>query len=168
MLMYDEDIRAHVISADGHYRYILTEEWNRSKPQLVCILTNPSKADAIVRDNTDRCVTRLAKRSGYGGKVMLNLFAWRSTSPTQIYKVSDPVGKENDTYIHDVCGGAQDVLCGWGPVGDYMGRASAIMKLLAGMPHLKLFHLGLTKGGFPRHPLYISNEAKLIEWKAQS
>jgi hypothetical protein len=46
------------------------------------------------------------------------------------------------------------VVAAWGGHGKYMNRGIAVEKELKGAGH-KVYHLGLTKDGYPRHPLYI-------------
>ena len=74
-----------VVSDDGLYRYILTRTWDRSLPALVFCMLNPSTADATVDDPTIRKCIGFAQRLGYGGIIVVNLFAYRATKPRELY-----------------------------------------------------------------------------------
>ena len=56
-------------------------------------------------------------------------------------------------------------LFAWGTHGAHLDRGPAVERLLRaqGRP---LHHLGLTKDGHPKHPLYISYEQQPISWSA--
>lgn len=88
-----------VFSPCRTYRYGLWRIWNPGAPLLAFIMLNPSTADDVVNDPTvERCVRR-AVSMGYGGLRVANIFALRSTDPTQLYVSVDPIGPDNDTAI---------------------------------------------------------------------
>ena len=63
---------------------------------------NPSTADETADDPTlTRCVN-FAKSWGYGGVCMANLFAFRATQPTDMMVASDPIGSDNNKWLHMV------------------------------------------------------------------
>lgn len=80
-------IRSAVISKDGLYRYTLRRVWDESKPLLNFVLLNPSKADAETDDATVRRCIGFAKLWGFGGIVITNLYAYRSTDPKKLWRV---------------------------------------------------------------------------------
>jgi len=84
-----------------------------------------------------------------------NIFAWRDTDPRKMRGAPDPVGPENDQAIRAGADWADRVICAWGSHGAHLDRGARVEALLraTGAP---LLHLGLTKHGHPRHPLYIS------------
>ena len=60
---------------------------------------NPSTADEVDDDRTiKRCIS-YAKQWGYGGIIMANLFAYRTSSPNVMMDSHDPIGKENDAWL---------------------------------------------------------------------
>src|SRR5438128_1288774 len=83
--------RTAEISACGLYRWHLTRTWDDTRPTLVYIMLNPSKADALVDDATIRICIGRAMRMGCGRLVVLNLFAYRATNPLEMMTVADPV-----------------------------------------------------------------------------
>lgn len=66
----------------GDYRYRLTRVWDPTLPTITFVLLNPSTADAEHLDPTLRRCVGFAKRDGFGGMVILNLYAFRSPSPS--------------------------------------------------------------------------------------
>jgi hypothetical protein len=88
-----------VISQDGKYRYKLARYWNSKEPPVIFIMLNPSTADAVENDPTIRRCISFAKRWGFGGLEVYNLFALRSYDPAVIEIAGDPVGPDNDNWL---------------------------------------------------------------------
>jgi len=149
-----------VISGDGAYRYVLNRRWNGTDPVLCWIMLNPSTADADTDDPTIyRCSYR-ARTWGYGGICVLNLFALRAASPAELWTHPDPVGPENDQWLAGARDGS-DIAVAWGVNGTLRGRDREVLDLLAGGPG-RLLCLGRTRGGYPRHPLYVPYDQGLV------
>jgi hypothetical protein len=131
--------------------------WDESKPLVLVVCLNPSTADAETEDNTSRVCINYAKRWGYGGLLIGNLFAYRSTDQTALYKVVDPIGPENDDWLKKLQSQAALVVCAWSDTGAYKTRDKEVLKLLQA-PHclIKL------KSGRPGHPLYKRADLKPI------
>lgn len=149
-----------VFSACEKYRYCLTREWDPATRKLVVIGLNPSTADATNDDPTVRRCMGFARKWGLGGLHMLNLFAYRATNPKTLLLANDPVGPDNKEAVDRICGTLADcgelplVLCAWGVHGGYMDQDETMMgwlEMLSVTPRC----LGVTKAGFPRHPLYL-------------
>jgi hypothetical protein len=139
----------------GEYRYSLNRVWDLALPMITFVLLNPSTADAVQLDPTLRRCVGFAKREGYGGMVILNLYAFRTKDPKVVLAAVDPVGPDNDRVLADVTG---TVVAGWGTNAD----PARVTQALALLP--RLHALGVTKDGHPRHPLYVRADAPLIEW----
>lgn len=131
------------------YRYALWRTWDDSKPYVVFIGLNPSTANETEDDPTIRRCIGFAKKWGYGGLCMVNLFAFRATQPSDMIASSDPVGTDNDSYIKKLAEGAGVVIAAWGNDGVYLGRSKEIVSMLPDMMCLKM-----NKTGEPAHPLY--------------
>ena len=159
----DGDRRSTAIfSRCGQYRFSLTRRWGEG-PRVTFVMLNPSTADHRRNDPTiARCEGR-ARRLGAGAVRIVNLFAWRATYPQELRVAADPVGPGNDRAIRQAALWADHVICAWGVHGAMLSRAAQVQRLLqgAGQP---LWHLGLTKAGHPRHPLYVPNSFKLCVW----
>lgn len=158
-----------IISGCQQYRYLLWRMWNplKSHPRWVTfVLLNPSTADAIKPDPTLKKCIGFAKRWGYDGVLLVNLFAFRTSKPVQLKKASEPVNDvpgANNGYIAAAVTKAEQVICGWGNHGNYLNRSEVVRHQLRLEFPGKAFHLGpLTKSGEPGHPLYIKYEAELL------
>lgn len=131
-------------------------------PRLLCVLLNPSTADAIEDDATlARCRIR-ATAMGFGALRVVNLFGRRATRPAVLRQAADPVGPENDGALRRGAAWADTILCGWGVHGGLLQRDRAVLRLLG---RRQLWHLGLTAGGQPRHPLYVPAAQPLLPWQ---
>lgn len=150
------------ISACGTWRYALVREWGAG-PGLTAVLLNPSTADATRDDATLVRMIGRTRAAGFGRLVVANLFALRATDPGMLRQAADPVGPENDAAILAAAEEAAMVLCGWGVHGRLCGRADAVEAMLRARGH-GLWHLGLTQGGAPRHPLYVAGAAVPQRW----
>ena len=147
------------ISECGTWRYTLTRTWSAAVRELPVVMVNPSTADAFVLDPTIRRVVGFAQREGYGGIVILNLFALRSTNPAALKTAPDPVGPANDHALKVILAGAAirdlPVLVGWGKHGRLFGRDAQVVAL-AKTAGASLVCLGTNGDGTPKHPLYIA------------
>lgn len=146
------------ISDCGKYRYTLTRVWEERLPHVAFVMLNPSTADAEQDDPTIRKCIGFAKRWGYGGLTVLNLYAYRSTDPRQLKKVWDPVGPENH-FLTDVLQGCARVVLAWGANGGERGQR--MMKAIAGV-HPQVYAFKFTKDGHPEHPLYQPYDRELV------
>jgi hypothetical protein len=98
------------------HRYTLWRRWDE-RPPLVAVMLNPSTADESVLDPTLRRVRGYAQAWGYGGFVIGNAFALRSTDPKGL--LADPygaVGGWNDAHLRALRALAAQsrLMVGWG------------------------------------------------------
>ncbi|MCX8952310.1 DUF1643 domain-containing protein [Ruegeria sp. NA] len=137
------------------YRYSLTRIWDPEGRKALFVMLNPSTATEVQNDPTVERCERRARALGFGAFQVTNIFAWRDTDPRKMRAAADPVGPENDAAILDGGQWADQVIAAWGTHGAHLGRGPAVETLLRGTGQ-SLFHLGLTKDGHPKHPLYIA------------
>ena len=153
-------------SEDRKYRYTLWRE--RGLPLLPgyvqFIALNPSTADEVVNDPTVTRMWRYTRLWGYGRMCVTNAFAYRATDPRAMMAQRDPVGADNDDHILSVASTASLIVCAWGVGGTHAGREAELLGKLRGYP---LHHLGLTKHGHPRHPLYLHRDLRPEPWSAR-
>lgn len=144
-----------VYSDCERYRYMLTRTWDQAGKRALFIMLNPSTATEVQNDPTVERCERRARALGFGAFRVLNIFAWRDTDPRAMRRAADPVGPENDQAIRESVDWADQVICAWGTHGEHLARGAAVETLLrqTGKP---LYHLGLSKAGHPKHPLYIA------------
>jgi len=117
-------------SPDRIYRYALWRFWNRQERFAVFVGLNPSTADEIKNDPTvTRCIN-YSKDWGYGGLIMLNIFALRSKDPKNLYSAADPIGPDNDFHLRSASSKAGITVAAWGNHGNYLNRARSAVKLL--------------------------------------
>lgn len=122
---------------------------------------NPSTADEQRNDPTVRRCIGFARSWGFGVFHMLNVFAYRATDPREMYQADDPIGASNDEWLLRIAHRADLVVAAWGTHGAHLGRGEEVRQLLAGV---ELHHLGLTKDGHPRHPLYLRADSTPERW----
>ncbi|KPP80921.1 MAG: hypothetical protein HLUCCO07_12015 [Rhodobacteraceae bacterium HLUCCO07] len=152
-----------VYSDCERYRYMLTREWEPGGQRALFIMLNPSTATEVQNDPTVERCERRARALGFGAFRVTNIFAWRDTDPRKMRAAPDPVGPENDAAIVESCGWADRIVAAWGTHGAHMGRGAAVEALLRGTG-APVFHLGLSKDGHPRHPLYIAYARQPERW----
>ncbi len=152
-----------VYSDCERYRYMLTRTWDQAGRKALFVMLNPSTATEVQNDPTVERCERRARALGFGAFRVTNIFAWRDTDPRKMRAAADPVGPQNDAVIRESAGWADQIICAWGTHGAHLDRGWAVERLLreAGMP---LFHLGLTKAGHPKHPLYIAYGKQPERW----
>jgi len=149
-------------SDDEAYRFQLTRRWGDSVGVLF-IMLNPSTATERTNDPTvERCEQR-ARRWGFQGFTVANIFAFRATLPADLKRAADPVGVGNDAILASLAREAGAVLCAWGHHGSYLDRGLVTERAFRA-EGLALSHLGLTKGGHPRHPLYLGYAQQPERW----
>lgn len=151
--------RSAVVSKCGRYRYELRRVWDEAKPPVLFIGLNPSTADAETDDNTSRVCINYARRWGYGGLLLGNLFGYRSTRPAGLLQAPDPVGPGNDAALARLQAAAGLVVCAWSAAGSHLQRDRIV---LAGLrdPHC----LVRLRSGHPGHPLYKSASLRPIPY----
>lgn len=157
------DADSHAVYSDcGHYRYQLWRTWGAGA-RIGFVMLNPSTATEMHNDPTVERCERRARALGYGGFGVANIFAFRATDPREMVAAADPVGPGNDAAIGDLAAQAALIICAWGAMGAHMGRGRAVEARLRAA-HAPLYHLGLTKAGAPKHPLYISYAQAPVPW----
>jgi len=146
------------------YRYSLTRTWNDAGKRVLFVMLNPSTATEVQNDPTVERCERRARTLGYGAFCVCNIFAFRATDPKVMRAQTDPVGEANDTTILSAVNWTHDIVCAWGTNGAYMDRGAAVEALLRAQSK-PLTHLGLSKAGHPKHPLYISYQIQPELWQ---
>lgn len=160
-----------LMSVDGRYRYRLTRRIGPGLRIAAFIMLNPSTADADVDDPTIRRCIGFARRWGCGHLIVVNLFAFRATSPRDMMAAADPVGPDNHEAVVDAAEAATQLvppdgvrgrlICAWGAHGGFMDQDRTVMGWLDEID-ARPEALGLTKHGHPRHPLYVPADAEPV------
>ena len=156
-----------VYSECERYRYLLTRTWDRDGARALFVMLNPSTATEVQNDPTVERCERRARTLGFGAFRVTNIFAYRATDPKDMRAQTDPVGPWNDAAIREsvdwAAGPGAKIVCAWGNHGAHLGRGAAVETLLRETGR-ELFHLGLSKSGAPKHPLYIGYDRQPEFW----
>lgn len=132
------------------YRYALWRQWDDSIPSILFVGLNPSKADEKDDDPTLLKCIQYARKWGYGGVYMGNLFSFRATQPRDLFKADDPIGEENDSWLDYLNNKSKVTVAAWGNHGQFMDRSMKIKPKLNNLHYLKM-----NATGEPAHPLYL-------------
>ena len=158
-------MRTAVFSKDRRHRFRLTIELGLfGAGRCVFIMLNPSTANEFKDDPTVRRCQGFARKFGCNELDVVNIFAFRSTSPEALYALERDyaVGQDNDAHILAACVGARVVVCAWGNHGLLHRRGLEVKNLLASID-VKPMCLSLTKADQPGHPLYLPANAALFD-----
>lgn len=141
-----------------NHRYVLRRSWLGDGGVVNFIMLNPSTADDVSDDTTIRRCIGFAKRWGFSGLVVTNLFAYRATQPKDLKTLITgaekwiALGEGNTVHIEREAAYSQTVVCAWGDNCDMLpSRALAVTQLLR-REH-DLFCIRLTAKGNPAHPV---------------
>ena len=105
-----------------------------------------------------------ARDWGYRGVWLGNLFALVTTDPAKLYKreiyeVYDPVGRGNNLVLKTMVGRCTKVVYAWGNYGHIASRGRQVVDMIG-----PGWCFGVNKTGEPKHPLYQSHNAQLIQY----
>lgn len=157
------------IDPTGTYRYWLRRAWGEGDElvTLAFIMLNPSTADAELDDPTVRKCVGFARRLGYTGVDVFNLYAYRATDPADLKRALrsgvDVVGPENDrrllTMLTARLAQGDGVVAAWGA----HAPDDRVRQVLSLPGSRALCTLGLTAKGIPRHPLMLGYEGATLK-----
>ena len=153
-----------VFSRCRRWRYLLWRCWDASKPAANFLMLNPSTADELKLDPSCTRARNFAEAWGYGALVVTNIFGWRSTDPSVLKAVKDPVGRGNDAAILKAAQEAKLVVCAWGEHGAHLDRGNAVVGMLR-QRGVALHSLRLNASGHPAHPLYLPSSLMPTGWR---
>ena len=155
------------ISECSTYRYTLTRRWAVSGQRVCFVMLNPSTADGLSDDRTIRKCVGFAKRFEGGELTVVNLYAFRSTDPTVMFRAqkggTDITGWKNNMHIHEAINRADLTIVAWGS--DARIDRSRVDLVRSFQTVRRLHCLRLTQDGSPGHPLYLSGQSPLLVWR---
>lgn len=158
----DETIYGATLSDDYLYRYRLWRTWG-SGERMAWIMLNPSTADAEIDDPTIRRCMTFARREGYDGIEVINLYGLRATKPKHLLDHPDPEGPDNSHHWNAIltdCGIGM-IVAAWG-AGRPRIAGHPIPSFVYDNQPSGLFCLGTTQDGEPRHPLYVKGDQEML------
>ena len=138
------------------YRYVLWRQWDWQgyANQVMFIGLNPSTADETEDDPTIRRCIGFAKSWGYGGLLVMNAFAFRSTDPREMKRAADPIGPANNEAFGYRRTQVGLFIAAWG-ANCSEEREQQVCRAIGSPIHC----LGRTHSGRPKHPLYLPGNA---------
>ena len=121
------------------------------------IMLNPSTADDVFDDATIRRCVGFAKRWGFSGLVVTNLFAYRATQPKDLrtlvtnggFRVA--IGEDNTSHVDREAKYANTVVCAWGDNCDVLPHRD--LDVISMLRYRDLYCIRRTKKGNPAHPV---------------
>jgi Uncharacterized protein conserved in bacteria len=130
-------------------------------PFVLWVLCNPSIANAEIDDPTERRCWGFTSSWGYSKMVMVNTNPHRSTDPKLQRMPDELTAVKNHAVLALYASNAALIVCAWGGGANHiLGNQTRCLLERWGDLH----HLGLTKAGTPKHPLYLSKETKPQLW----
>ena len=142
-----------IISDCNKYRYELHREWDKDKGKVLFIMLNPSTACGVSDDlTTIRCMN-FAKKWGYGGIMIGNIYPFRAKRPKDLKKwidddtISLELYTSNVFHVEEMAEQADLIVCAWGC--NYKGSMPDWVEELGELHYLELCDDGIT----PKHPL---------------
>jgi len=158
-----------VFSECGRHRTLLTREWEGAAlpGYVLWIGMNPSTAAADVDDPTVFKECKFTRRWGYGSYVKCNVMDYRATHPKML--LADGVvacSPGNLPAIVEAARGAALVVLAYGALHKRLAlHGTAVVDALR-REGIGMHALALTKAGHPGHPLYLKDDAQLMEFPA--
>lgn len=154
-----------IISECGLFRYQLWRIWDDTKPLVLFIMHNPSKADAETDDPTIiRCIN-FAKGWGYGGLMVGNICAYRATKPKDIAPVQRDDLQMNRLHISQLRAMCKDTIMACGVI--KRPDIKWLFKMLYPSCIISPKVIDTTASGWPAHPLYLKGIFKPIPYRTR-
>jgi hypothetical protein len=145
-------------AAKGNHRYVLRRNWTGDGGIVNFIMLNPSTADDVFYDATIRRCVGFAKRWGYAGLVVTNLFAYRATQPKDLAMLlstfsgmSIAIGDDNAFTLAREARNAKTIVCAWGDNGSMLPHRD--LDIIATLRSYDLYCIRRTRKGNPAHPV---------------
>lgn len=149
------------ISDDGIYRHWLSRIWGSDASYALIMGLNPSTADATTNDATIRREIYFTQSWGFDGFFKVNVMDFRSTNPKSLLTVNNPCSEQNLIIIHRMAGRCSKLVVCYGAIHPklkhYAKNALDVLKTC----NKPIWCFGKTQAGYPKHPLYLSNQTQL-------
>lgn len=140
------------------WRWWLSRIWDAGLPILWVVMLNPSKADGKQDDPTVLRLIAIAQRWGFGGIMVVNLFAYRASRPDVMWAMAgkhDLIGPRGDEMLlqalEEAGRNSAPILAAWGAHRPATRRAEWFVQQ-ARQRDVRLICLGRTADGSPTHP----------------
>ena len=152
-MQVDDEPSGAIFALDRTHRLYLWRRWEKIGPWVMFIGLNPSTADERLDDPTIRRCVGFARKWGYAGMFMCNVYTLVSTDPEGLNSPT-PIARAAPLAMRVIRKKCPMVIAAWGNqislVNGWEDRLARIKEEL-----FPLHCLGITKQGQPRHPLYL-------------
>lgn len=149
--------RDALISSDKKHRYSLKRIWDDKKLKVLFIMLNPSLANSDKDDPTIRRLINFTKQLGYGGFYVGNLFSYITPYPKDLVDKDLSFSNKNLKEIRKMITLSKEVIYGWG---NSFNEPDWLKKNV-----LKPKCFGKNKNKTPKHPLYLSYNTPLVDYR---
>jgi hypothetical protein len=132
-------------------------------------MLHPTTADADVDDPTIRRCMGFARKWGFGGIIVINLFPFRATDPSELKTASNVHGVAGDVANYTICLDlvtcCPQICVAWGSLTWDVAKdiARAFLRNFVARQIVPVC-LGLTADKWPRHPLYVRGDTQPIPY----
>ena len=146
----------------------------KGKKNLVCFGINPSTARPNDLDNTLKSVKRIAKRGGFDGWIMLNVYPQRAKNPNDLHDfLQEDIHIRNVEHVTRVLVEYNGtILAAWGTLinkREYLKDCLQDIYKASKKTKTKWVSVGkISKEGHPHHPLYLSNKEMPEDFEIQN
>lgn len=152
------------ITPDGVHRLWLKRAWRSVPKYYVAIVgLNPSTAQPDLDDPTIRRDIGFAQGFGYDALFKINPISYRCTDPSKL-PLEDLVHPENTNVIRAVAAQCSQVILAYGAAPRRLQPFIDEMLKVLRLAHPRLYCLGRTAAGHPRHTLYLRKDTPLEEF----
>lgn len=154
-----------IFSHDETHRFVLKRKYKSSREHLndgkiVFILINPSYADELLFDKTNRLASNIGLKNGYNEVVILNMFSLVTKDTKALIKnLKNANLNKNDLYIMEEVKNAERVILAWGIDEKYNDRIKVVKQLIknSGIDCDKVFSISFKdKNGKIYNPAHLS------------
>ena len=130
-----------IFSEDRKHRYLLFQEWDKSKPKAAILMITAGLANGIYCDLTTMLCKNNAAELGYGAMYIVNLFSRTDVMTKGRKDVKAFYDENTDQYIRLAGEKADTIILAWGASGTetVKQRQQEVMELLA--PYREKFRM---------------------------
>ncbi len=150
-----------VMDASRKYRFLLWRFWNDS-PRVLFVGLNPSTANELQNDPTIRRCLGFAEKWGYGGMYFCNLYSYVSTDP-RLLSSEEALHRANLPAIMMATSLSVLTVAAWGDGVKLVKNGQSVAEHIKELIEPSMC-FGLTRRGNPKHPLYLSIDAQLVDY----
>ena len=146
-------------------RYLLGQPGSKT---LCCFGINPSTAEPSNLDNTVTSVSNIAKKKGFDGWIMFNIYPQRATNPNDMDVVfNKKEHAKNISHIKLLLSEFENLTfwAAWGTLikkREYLTQCLLDIQNVTNKQKIPWISMGkLSKDGHPHHPLYLNHSSSL-------